>query len=123
MSKDEKEKNKIIDQFVGRKIEQLRVARGLTQQQLADVIEYESATAISHFERGERSIRAQDLTKLAAFFCVPISHFFPQTDKQTSSEKKEEFVLKLRANYEKLDKRVVDSINDFAMKARKKFSK
>lgn len=47
----------------GTVIKQARLARGMTQAKLGSLLGY-SAMAISHFEKGTRAIREEDLIKI-----------------------------------------------------------
>jgi len=54
-----------VDKQIGARIKQARELEGLTQPELAKKIGYESGTAISLIEGGERSIQASVLEKIA----------------------------------------------------------
>ena len=56
-------------------IERFRSARGLTQEQTADLLGISRATYISA-TKGKRDFTTSELEKLSAFFNVPIAEFF-----------------------------------------------
>jgi len=58
-------------------IETIRSARGLTQEQVADVIGVSRVTYIN-VTKGRRDLTTNELEKLAAFFDVPIAELFDQ---------------------------------------------
>ena len=60
---------------VASNIERLRSARGLTQEQTADLLGISRATYISA-TKGKRDFTTGELEKLSAFFNVPIAEFF-----------------------------------------------
>lgn len=49
-----------------------RVACGLTQREVAEHMDLHRV-AITQLEGGKRRIRAEELYKLAAFYCTPVS--------------------------------------------------
>lgn len=62
--------------LIGSKIKEAREASRKPQQELAEVLGFESATAISLIESGERKVKAEDLEKIADFFARDIGFFF-----------------------------------------------
>ena len=50
------------------KIKQLRLSRGMTQQQLADALDIKSYTTITKWEKGENVPQGRDLIKLSKLF-------------------------------------------------------
>ncbi len=62
--------------FIGEKIREAREAAEKSQQELAGALGFESATAISLIESGERKVKAEDLEKIADFFARDIGFFF-----------------------------------------------
>jgi len=64
----------LIDDVVNN-IEMIRNARGLTQEQIAEVIGVSRVTYIN-VTKGRRDLTTGELEKLAAFFDVPIVEFF-----------------------------------------------
>lgn len=66
----------MLDRVVNN-IENIRNARGLTQQQVANVLAVSRATYIN-IKNGERDLTTGELTKIAAYFNVPIAELFDQ---------------------------------------------
>lgn len=60
---------------IGRKLEVLRKAKGVTQAEVAEAIGV-SAMAVSLYEKGERIPRDEVKIKLADFFSTPVSSIF-----------------------------------------------
>lgn len=60
-----------INQKIGLNIRKLRTAKGLTQEQLADLINISSG-AYSHYENGIRAIPIEELIKLSRFFHIAL---------------------------------------------------
>lgn len=75
--KNEEDKNKLI----GAKIREAREAAKKSQKDLADALGFESATAVSLIESGERKVRAEDLEKTARFLDRDIKFFLGLEDK------------------------------------------
>lgn len=69
--KTSEEKNREI----GQKIRRARESAEKSQKELADVLGFESATAISLIESGERKIKVEDLEKIANFLCRDVKFF------------------------------------------------
>lgn len=67
--------------FIGSRVRQAREALSLSQLDLARALKYESATAISLIESGERRLRAEDLAKVAEVLGHDIKYFLGQEDK------------------------------------------
>jgi transcriptional regulator with XRE-family HTH domain len=110
-----------INCFIGRRITELRLQKGWSQSQLAEAIGKDSATAISYFESGARKVSIDDLIKIAKVFDKTIADFLPRT--ATDQVEPKDFALKLRSNYNSLDKETEKSILDFTELAKKKFGK
>jgi transcriptional regulator with XRE-family HTH domain len=109
-----------INRFIGRRVAEFRLQKGLSQSQLAQAIGKDSSTAISYFESGSRKVSIDDLIKIAKVLDKTLNDFLPQTAMDKGGVK--EFAIKLRSNY-KLDKETEKSILDFAELAKKKFGK
>ena len=58
-------------------IEKIRIARGITQEQVAGVLGVSRVTYIS-VTKGKRDLTTGELGKLSAYFNVPIAEFFDQ---------------------------------------------
>ena len=59
-------------------MKKLRVERGLTQQDLAVALEYQTGKGYSDIENGRRKLCLEHLEKLAKFYQVPIAIFFEE---------------------------------------------
>lgn len=70
--KTSEDKNK----FIGQKIKEARESAENSQKELADALGFESATAISLIESGERKAKIEDLEKMAEFLHRDIKYFF-----------------------------------------------
>lgn len=66
------------NRLIGAKIKEAREATGKSQKDLADALKFESATAISLIEAGERKLKVEDLEKLAEFLHMDIKYFLGQ---------------------------------------------
>ena len=55
---------------IGERIASLRVARGLTQAQLAGALGLEHKQVVSNLEKGERALKAPELARLSELFHV-----------------------------------------------------
>jgi len=110
-----------IKEFVGRKIAEFRLERGMSQEQLAKLIDKAGSTAISYFESGLRKVSIADLIKIAKVLDKSVDDFLPKT--ATEQVENKEYALKLRANYNKLDKVTEESIIEFTKFAKNKFKK
>lgn len=105
--------------FIGHKIRELRESNGgLSQEALASEIRTQPNT-ISRWENSTYKPKVEDLERLAVFFGVPISIFFPN-----SPEEKPELNALLSATAD-LHENDIKELTDFALfrKARTKLSK
>lgn len=68
-------------QFIGKKIREAREAAGLSQKQLAEKLNFESSTAISYMESGERKVSVVDLEKIADLLGRDMQFFLGQETK------------------------------------------
>jgi transcriptional regulator with XRE-family HTH domain len=66
--------DKTVNENIGKKLQQLRKGRGLTQQQLADKMGVTRAT-ISNYEVGRRAPHISELERFAEFYGVGLDHF------------------------------------------------
>ena len=108
--------NDKIRQYTAQRIRQFRLAKGISQEDLAKMVGYESFQAVALLERGERAIKTEILSKIAAALEVSIDEFFPNQKTGENST----LSIKLRAS--KVDHEVEKSLMDFAKLAKKKFS-
>ena len=91
---------------IGSKITEAREFAKMSQKGLADSIGYESATAISLLESGERKVSIGDLQKMSDIFKRDIKFFLGQ------EEEKHDLLFALRAD-KNLTKKDEDQILDF----------
>ena len=63
---------------IGSILQKARMSRGLTQADIAPQLGVSRAT-IAHIETGRRSVKAEDLRRLAAFYGCSPSELFPST--------------------------------------------
>ncbi|TXI35277.1 MAG: XRE family transcriptional regulator [Candidatus Moraniibacteriota bacterium] len=107
--KNETDKNAQI----GAKIREARDSQGVSQLDLAQALGYESATAISLIESGDRKLKVEDLEKISNFFHRDIKFFLGQEEKVLDVK------FALRADKD-LQPKDVESILDFIEFAKKK---
>jgi transcriptional regulator with XRE-family HTH domain len=69
-----------MNKDIGKRLREAREKAGLSQAQLAKELGYESATAISLIEAGERKFNAEDFRKAAEVLHRPIGYFLGQED-------------------------------------------
>jgi len=69
----------LIGENISRIVRILLARDEMRQQDLADALDYESAT-ITRKMKGEREWRLADIVSLAEFFEVPVSLFFEEPD-------------------------------------------
>lgn len=62
-------------QKIGQRIREAREGAGLSQKELAEKLDFGSATAISLIELGERRVSVEDLEKIAQILHVDIKIF------------------------------------------------
>lgn len=70
-----------MNKFIGSKIREAREAAKKSQKEVADILGFESATAISLIESGGRKVRVEDLEKIARFLDKDIKFFIGQEEK------------------------------------------
>jgi transcriptional regulator with XRE-family HTH domain len=95
--------------FIGSKIKQFREMAGISQKELADNIGFESATAISLIESGERKVSIKDLEKISDFLKKDIKFFLGE---ELTPEEKVDIRFALRADKD-LSKKEQEKILDF----------
>lgn len=57
------------------KIKKIREERGLTLQQMAEIVGYSSAKGYYEVETGKIKLRIEHLEKISKFFDIPIQNF------------------------------------------------
>jgi len=100
------EKQKYLD--IGRRIRDARDSEGITQANLAEQLGYQSATAISLIEAGERKVKISDLERIADVLHRDINYLLRGSEAQASSVR-----TALRATNNNLDKNDMDKIETF----------
>ena len=96
--------------FIGAKIREAREALSMSQKSLAEALGYESATAISLIESGERRVRIEDLEKLAEVLKKSLEYFLGKEGKEI------DITVALRAakDIPDSDKKVIERIIELA---------
>ena len=74
---------KEIDQFIGKKIYSLRLAKGLSRQQLADLIEV-THQQLQKYEKGTNRISVGRLVLIAKALSKTVSYFYEGLDNKDS---------------------------------------
>lgn len=101
------DKNKLI----GQKIKEARESAEMSQKQLADALGFESATAISLIEAGERKSKIEDLEKMADFLHRDIKFFLGIEEKPDIR-----FALRADKNLSKNEQEEILRFIDFVKK-------
>ena len=104
------------NEAIGKKIRTAREEAGYSQLDLAKLIGFETATAISLIESGERKISAENIASLAKNLHKDVKFFFGETDPAMDVK------VALRADKD-LDKEDQDAIMRFIELAKKKHGK
>jgi len=105
--KNQKDKNELI----GAKIREAREAAKKSQKELADIVGFESATAISLIETGQRKVRVEDLEKISNFLQRDIKFFLGIEEEQNIK-----FALRADTNLSSEDQDQILSFIDFVKK-------
>lgn len=63
-----------MSEIIGKKLKQLRKAKGLTQEQVAEKVDITRST-ISNYEIGRRTPHLKDLSAIAAVYGVGLDYF------------------------------------------------
>ena len=71
--------------YVGEKIKKLRLSRGMTQEDLAELLDT-TKQSIGRYENGTRKISQDLIFELADIFKCSINDFFPKTNQSSSIE-------------------------------------
>lgn len=74
----------MLDTYLGERINKLRTDKGVSQEKLAKDIDVVPNT-ISRWETGSNKPKLTELSKLADYFSVHISYFFPPDPNQSSN--------------------------------------
>ena len=96
--------------FIGARIREAREALSVSQKALAEVLGYESATAISLIESGERKVKVEDLEKIAEVLKRSLEFFLGKEGKEV------DITVALRAarDIPESDKKVIERIIELA---------
>ena len=70
-----KERNVAVDRHIGAQLRDLREARGVSPEKLANILSI-SLERYAAYELGRQSISARHLYDLSVFFAVPVTYFF-----------------------------------------------
>ncbi len=73
------------------RIKMLRMQRGLTQAELAQVLEV-SASAVGMYEQGRREPDIKLLLRLSSFFCVPVDYIIGNSNSLNRQAEVETFL-------------------------------
>ncbi len=65
----------LLYQEIGRRLRRARENLGLSQEELARRLDYNSPTTVSNFESGERKISIADLQRVAGILGLPLGYF------------------------------------------------
>ncbi|PGA92165.1 helix-turn-helix domain-containing protein [Bacillus toyonensis] len=71
----------------GQRLKALRLEKGMTQQQLADVLEIEKSN-ISRFESGKQSPSSDNRIKMAKLFNVSVDYMLGLSEHKTLNQEK-----------------------------------
>ena len=102
-------KNEDTNALIGLRVKEAREAGNLSQADLAKALDYESATAISLIEAGERKLRVEDLQKVADFLHRDIKYFLGQEDKPADVK----IALRADKDLNKEDEKTILNFIDF----------
>lgn len=96
--------------FIGARIRKAREALSMSQKSLAEALGYESATAISLIESGERRVKIENLEKLAEVLKRSLEYFLGKEGKEI------DITVALRAakDIPDSDKKVIERIIELA---------
>ncbi len=97
---------------IGQRIKDAREAAGLSQKDLAQELGYESPTAISYLESGERKVSVVDLEKLSRLLDKDVRYFLGQEDAQLNIR----VALRAEPGLDKKDQDAILHIIDLAKK-------
>lgn len=96
-----------IKNNIGRNLRELRESKGLTQEQLAEILQLETFQTINRIENGHTFVSADMLEKLCNFFEVSPSIFFI---------KKVQILTETHQNYVKDINMILPALSDEKLK-------
>lgn len=102
--------------FIGQRIREARETAHLSQRELAEKLGYESATAISYIESGERKVSVVDLEQIATILDKDIRYFVGREDQQPNVR----VALRAETGLDKKDQDAILHIIEMAKKRAKK---
>lgn len=102
-------------EFIGKRIREARDAAGLSQRELAEKLGYESSTAVSYLESGERKVSVVDLEKLSKILDKDIRYFIGQESEQANVR----VALRAETGLDKKDQDAILHIIEMAKKRTK----
>ncbi|MGH1379141.1 MAG: helix-turn-helix domain-containing protein [Alphaproteobacteria bacterium] len=99
-----------IDYHVGKRLGQLRIAAGLSQEQLAHIagVSYQQ---IQKYESGQNRVSASKLYVFARYFGVSADTFYPD---DRSHNEDEPFLTRIKGVFQGTDERHLPAIEAFA---------
>jgi len=99
-----------IDYHVGKRLAQLRIAAGLSQDQLSHVagVSYQQ---IQKYESGKNRVSASKLYLFAQYFDVPTDTFYPENREGYEDEP---FLTRIKGVFQGTDERHLPAIEAFA---------
>ena len=103
-------------QLIGRKVREARESAGMSQKALADSIGFESATAISLIESGERRVAIEQLEIIGRTLHRDIKYFLGQETEGASLQ----FALSADKELTTSDKKQILSFIEFVKNNRKR---
>lgn len=75
-----------LQKYIGKKIKELRIKRGMNQEQLAALLDTTKQT-VSRYEKGDRQANQDMLFSLSNIFNVSIDDFFPSNNEDNEMPK------------------------------------
>ena len=81
---------------IGKKIKELRTLKGLTQEELADILQV-SRQAISKWESGQSVPESDKLIVISNYFKVSLDYLLKEDDEEQNSSEKVETTLQTSA--------------------------
>jgi repressor LexA len=94
---------------IGQRIERARKDEGLTQGQLAELLNYQSPTAISLIEAGKRNIKVAELEKIAEVLHCDLQYLLSGSTERPAVSVR----MALRSEHKDLTKPELDKIESF----------
>ncbi len=93
---------------IGERVKELRCNLGMTQEELAKSIGYNSRSAINKIESGERRLNQNTISKLAKSLQTTPSYLMGWEDEETENKKNPPVALSER----EILKSMIDSVDD-----------